>query len=206
MVQISTVRLQNNDQFLTEGAYYLKELFDSQYLLLQPSYLFQLINLTKSVHSYTETLRRLDIFMKNNALVASTSSLFSDFSQIDIHIRQAKLMSAYAVEDRTSKLYEYDRFVREMMLSQMRGNNHPRVFFNHYIQELYACDKKGNTDLIHTLKCYLDNNLNLSETSKELYIARTTCLYRINKICAIAHIDFDNRDTVEYLRLVMALL
>lgn len=206
IVQISTLQPQNSEPFLTEGAYYLKELFDSQYILMQPSYLFQLINLTKSIYSYAETMRRLDIFMKNNAMIASTSSLFSDFSQIDLHIRQAKLMSAFALADREHKLYEYDSYVKRMMLFQMRGQNSPLVYLNQHMLELYSYDKKANSDLMHTLKCYLSNNLNLSRTSQDLYIARTTCLYRIHKICSIAHIDLEDRETVEYLRLVTALL
>lgn len=205
-VHIALPQTQDREQFLTDGAYYLVELFDSQYILMQPTYLFQLINLTRSDHSYTETLRRLEIFQKNNAMVVSTSSLFSDFTEIPLYIRQASLMSAFALTDRKRKLYEYDMHVRDMLLHQMRANNPPQIYFNRHLQELYTHDKKSGSDLIKTLRCYLKNNLNLTDTSRELYIARTTCLYRIKRISEIAHIDFGDPDTLLYLRLVLSLL
>ena len=205
-VQIALPQTQDREQFLTDGAYYLVELFDSQYILMQPTSLFQLINLTRSEHSYTETLRRLEIFQKNNAMVVSTSSLFTDFTEIPLYIRQANIMSAYALTDRKRKLYEYDMHVKDMLLYQMRAKNPPQIYFNRHLQELYAHDKKSGTDLIKTLRCYLKNNLNLTDTSRELYIARTTCLYRIKRISEIAHIDFDDPDTQLYLRLVLSLL
>lgn len=205
-VQIALPQTQDREQFLTDGAYYLVELFDSQYILMQPAYLFQLINLTRSKHSYTETLRRLEIFQKNNAMVVSTSSLFSEFTEIPLHIRQASLMSAYALADRKRKLYEYDMHIKDMLLYQMKAGNPPQLYFNRHLQELYVHDKKSGTDLVKTLCCYLNNNLNLTDTSRELYIARTTCLYRIKRISEIAHIDFDDPDTVLYLRLVLSLL
>ena len=205
-VQITMPTSQLGEQYLSNGAYYLMELFDSQYVLMQPTYLFQLINLTKSEYSYTEILRRLDLFLKNNAMVTSTSSLFSDFSEIDLYIRQVKLMSAYALADGTRKLYEYDHFVKEMLVYRMKGDNAPQTFFTKNLQELYNYDLKNNASLMQTLACYLKNNLNLSKTSKELYIARTTCLYRIKRIGEIGHLDLEDTETVQYLSLVMSLM
>jgi carbohydrate diacid regulator len=38
------------------------------------------------------------------------------------------------------------------------------------------------TDMLHTVNCFLDNNLNIAETARQLHIHRNTLLYRLEQI------------------------
>ena len=50
------------DAVLQDGAHYLVEFFDSQYIFLHQGYLVQILNIDRSSYSYEEMLRRMKIF------------------------------------------------------------------------------------------------------------------------------------------------
>ncbi|MFR3031599.1 MAG: helix-turn-helix domain-containing protein [Blautia sp.] len=51
-----------------------------------------------------------------------------------------------------------------------------------------------HTDYFHTLKVYLDHHMNAVQTAKELYIHRSTFLYRLDKIKQALCSDLDDPD------------
>lgn len=64
------------------------------------------------------------------------------------------------------------------------------------LQKLYNYKKPQRDDLLITLKTYLDRNLNLSKTAKDLFVHYKTASYRIEKIAKITGVDFDNANEV----------
>lgn len=63
------------------------------------------------------------------------------------------------------------------------------------VRKLAEYDKANNTEYLETLDILLGNNLNLSKTAKQLFIHYKTMLHRMNRICEIAEISLDNRQT-----------
>lgn len=196
----------NLDRLLNDGAFYLRELFDNQYIYINNGKLMQIINLSKSSHSYPETIRRLGIYLQNQAMLAGVSSIFSDFEDVSFHLHQAGVLAAYALIDKQKKLYEYDEHAQDLFLHQIRKLADPSVLMTAKVRKLVRYDRENSSDFVKTLRCYLDNNLNVSNTYQELYIARTTCLYRIGRIREISGIDFTNPSENLYLRIMLHLL
>ena len=44
-------------------------------------------------------------------------------------------------------------------------------------------------EILHTATVFLDNNLNVSETARQLYIHRNTLVYRIEKLKSATGLD-----------------
>lgn len=63
------------------------------------------------------------------------------------------------------------------------------------VRKLAEYDKANNTQYLETLDSLLGNNLNLSKTAKELFIHYKTMLHRMDRICQIAEISLDDRQT-----------
>ena len=63
------------------------------------------------------------------------------------------------------------------------------------VKKLADYDKANNTQYLETLDSLLGNNLNLSKTAKELFIHYKTMLHRMDRICQIAEISLDDRQT-----------
>ena len=194
------------EKILNDAAFYLQELFDSQYIYLEQGFILQIINMSMIHIEMPEFLHRISIFLKNNALLAGTSSLYSDFAQTSLHLQQARMMARFALYDRHKKLYEFDKHVLSLMLYQLKDVGKVELFCNHKLQKLINYDAENGTDLLKTLKVYMDNNQNVSRTNKDLFIARTTCLYRLERIREITHINFDDPKENLYIRLMLQIL
>ena len=71
---------------------------------------------------------------------------------------------------------------------------------------LRRSDKDKGTEYMKTLRIYLDNQCNVMQTSKQLFIHRSTVLYRLDKIKQILGSDLKDPDEILYLMLSFRLL
>ena len=60
-----------------------------------------------------------------------------------------------------------------------------------FIDEIYggSLPKEVDEEILHTAEVFLENNLNVSETARQLYIHRNTLVYRIEKLKAATGLD-----------------
>ena len=79
-------------------------------------------------------------------------------------------------------------------------------FAHENLLKLQALDQKQNSEYVLTLKTYLEQNLNATQTANELFIHRSTCLYRLEKIKSILDSNLDDPDEIFYLNLSLRLL
>ena len=63
----------------------------------------------------------------------------------------------------------------------------------------------SDPDLINTVEGFLENNLNISATSKKTFMHRNTLLYRIEKINKILGLDIRNFEDAVTLKIVLLL-
>lgn len=65
-----------------------------------------------------------------------------------------------------------------------------------FIQEIFGDDVPSDLDeeTLNTLNKFFENNLNVSETSRQLFVHRNTLVYRIEKIQKITGLDLRNFD------------
>ncbi len=81
-------------------------------------------------------------------------------------------------------------------------------FTNHDLLEIYneslglleKYDVKSQSDLVNTLKTYLDCRQNITQTAKQLFIHRNTMFYRLKQIQELIHTDFDSKDDIYQLQ------
>jgi carbohydrate diacid regulator len=76
----------------------------------------------------------------------------------------------------------------------------PATLCEMYLHEVFRSGsiEALDEDTLETIECFFDNNLNVSETSRKLYIHRNTLVYRIEKIRKLTGLDlreFDNAIT-----------
>ncbi|KPU45688.1 purine catabolism regulatory protein [Oxobacter pfennigii] len=69
------------------------------------------------------------------------------------------------------------------------------------VEPLIKYDKNNNSDLLSTLEIYLDEDENISNTSKKMFLHRNTLKYRLAKIQEILGYNFDNVNQLFILRL-----
>lgn len=77
-----------------------------------------------------------------------------------------------------------------------------KIFIQKYLKDLYQLSQNQQIDLFETLRVYLMNSGNISKTSDELFLHRSTLTYRLNKIKEEVSIDID--DPNEQFNLMLA--
>lgn len=77
-----------------------------------------------------------------------------------------------------------------------------------YIDEVFGGDLSDEIDdeILNTINKFIDNSLNVSETSRQLYIHRNTLVYRIEKLEKATGMDVRNFDDALSFRIAMMVL
>ena len=67
----------------------------------------------------------------------------------------------------------------------------PTTLCEMFLQEVFKKDSLDSLDheTLTTIQCFFDNNLNVSETSRKLFVHRNTLVYRLEKIRKITGLD-----------------
>lgn len=88
----------------------------------------------------------------------------------------------------------------ELGIYKLLGRYDKRGELQDYIPEsllmLHDHDTKTGENLIGTLSCYLEQNMNAVRASEELFLHYKTVHYRLGKIKQIAGLDFENREHI----------
>lgn len=106
-----------------------------------------------------------------------------------------------AIYDPESKVYMYDALLLERFLSEVPDEISRKYYKNIFNDEL---KKILNEEMIATIEKFFENNLNLSETARQLYIHRNTLVYRLDKIQKVLGLDLRNfRDALTFKIMMM---
>lgn len=74
-----------------------------------------------------------------------------------------------------------------------------KKYYENTLGKLEEYDEKNQTDLLQTLKCYLDNNASVQEVAGKLYVHRNTINYKMKKIKEILQCELTFQDGLRFL-------
>lgn len=129
---------------------------------------------------------------------AGVSRSFTDFALLRPHYRQADI--ALSFRPGGSRITLFDQAAMPYLLRREALELPPLLWISDKIRTLIEYDKTNGTSYIETLRHYLDNQMNIAKTTRELFIHRSTMLYRLSRIEKLAHIDWNDAGEVLYLR------
>ncbi|MBY0358174.1 MAG: helix-turn-helix domain-containing protein [Candidatus Obscuribacterales bacterium] len=77
-------------------------------------------------------------------------------------------------------------------------SDHPELerFYEEHLAPLEAYDVEWETDLVPTLRVYLEHGANLNSAAKALFIHRHTMRYRLEQIADILKVDIDSQEVL----------
>lgn len=110
-------------------------------------------------------------------------------------------MNIGMVFEPNNNVYSYDALLLERFLNEVPMNIGEKYYKNIFHEEF---GKALTDEMIATIEKFFENNLNLSETSRQLYIHRNTLVYRLDKIQKILGLDLRNfHDAVTFKIMMM---
>ncbi len=118
----------------------------------------------------------------------SLSSVISGVMNLnDAYIEADKAKNIGSIFELQDKCFEYTKLGIEKLIYSIQIDACMR-----YISETFGegfLRDKSSHELLKTIKAYLDNNLNVSEASRVLYIHRNTLMYRLDKFHKMTGLD-----------------
>ncbi len=165
------------------------------------------VNLTLMESGAEEVLEKMESFLKDTFLKAGVSNEFTGFEQLDAYYRQA--VTALDVGCRRKPyrwIYRFDEVALDYVLERSSSELPVRLVCSDRILKLQAYDEAHHTDYYHTLKTYVESQLNAVQTAKKLFIHRSTFLYRMEKIEELVKLDLNDYDTLLYVMMTFRIL
>ena len=103
--------------------------------------------------------------------------------------------------EKGKRKYFYDDLHMYRLISLVHKHSDLNEFINEYLDPLIKHDHKHNTNLIETLKIYLECNGSKKETAKRIFVVRQTLYHRIEKLENLLGDDFmspEKRQVLEF--------
>ncbi|WP_316568817.1 PucR family transcriptional regulator ligand-binding domain-containing protein [Neobacillus sp. YIM B06451] len=127
-------------------------------------------------------------------------SLHKSFSEANESIRLMKRL------DEKGGISHFEDHIVYHFLDSNINDKELKEFFLKSLGPVYAHDRLHETSYIATLENFFNNNLNISETAKAMFLHRNTLIYRIEKIKEILNSDLKNPDELLQLQLGLRIL
>ena len=102
-----------------------------------------------------------------------------------------------------SSPYYYEQMGLYRLLAELRGRDELGRFCNECLGELVRYDIGHNTELVHTLETFFDQNANASQAARALYVHRNTLNYRLQRIVEITGLDLNDAEARLTLQLAL---
>ena len=123
--------------------------------------------------------------------------------QLQVCFRQCLFVLERA--DSAAGAFFCERYAYGYMLDVLRGHDTAREMIHPAVKQLSACDRESGSQLLPTLKTYLDSECSQTAASAALYIHPNTLKYRLRRIREETGLALEDPDELAYLRLSVAL-
>ena len=143
-----------------------------------------------SLCSQSELEKTLIKLLKLTNTRAGKSPVFTDIFSLGENYRAALIAALHSSSSR-----EYINEFSDAVLPYISYvlKKHSRVdILDRALAQLRQYDASRGTELYITLKCFLENESNYTDTAKALGIHRSTLLYRLERICDLTDINLSD--------------
>lgn len=164
-------------------------------------------DLTVTGLSLDEVASQLKLFIRDSYLKAGYSRIMEGH----MSLRRQYVQSCLALDVGSRRkpylwIHHFNQITMTYILEQITRKLPGSMLCHEKLLLLRKMDQEHGTEYIKTLRTYLDQQQNAVRTAKELYIHRSTFLYRLDKIREVLESDLDDPEELLYLNLSLRLL
>ena len=170
--------------------------------------LLLLVNLDKVYYSSKYSFQQeMAYFLRDNLLIAGMSRVFYNITQLPYAYEQTEIALEYGTKHSPTYWYhKFDDYALNYMMNQTTSFLDKEHICSVKLLELKSHDEKKQTEYYNTLRTYFYNKFNASQTAKQLFIQRSSFLYRLDRIQELVNIDFESQDELLYLTISFYIL
>lgn len=156
------------------------------------------VDIDKATRTLKDTIES-EVYIKINIGVSNKAYNFIDISK---GYREASIALKFGkkIDNNERGIYFYRSYALEELLLEI-----PQDVIKRFLETLTngELDYFNDDELVSTLNAFFRNSLNLSETSRDLYIHRNTLVYRLDKIHKLTGFDPKQFNDAVMLKVIM---
>lgn len=157
----------------------------------------------KDIEQLVSAMDNTFINETNYQVIISVGEPKNHFSLLGESFREARRATEVGKMYRPDgRVFIYRRLMLERFLAEVpreMGMRFYLLMFNRRTARLF------NEEMVHTIETFFENNLNLSETARQLYIHRNTLVYRLDKVQRTIGLDLRAFDDAVTFKMIMLL-
>jgi hypothetical protein len=183
-------------------AHQLENIYMESRAIIYHKDIILIINTRKSTQLSSDSLNQLENFLAKSKLYAGLSCCCGDISDIrDYYLQASTAVKLGEVFQGSKCILRYEDFVMYHLIDicsktvDLYKLCHPAVLY------LLTYDQENGSDYYNTLRVYINNDKNLVESAKALFIHRNTLVYRINKITELINTNLSNENVKTHILL-----
>lgn len=152
-----------------------------------------IINLDFAGTSIADILSKMAVLLRDGLLKVGVSPEIDDFMMLPQAYRQACIALDFGRNSESTYWYFYfDDYLLEYMIDCASREIPISLLCADGLKQLKKYDAENNTDFYNTLRVYLRLDQNVLQTSKELFVHRSTVFYRLERIQKLIGTDLGN--------------
>lgn len=141
-------------------------------------------------------VNNLEIFLRNNNLIASTSDIFSNIIDFKRYYEQASEILNIGLQLRKDNIiFYYHDFYLYHCINTLKQTGNIEYYCLPELIDVVLYDKKNNTELAKTVYTYL-NFRNIVKTANHLNIHRNTLVYRLERFKDLTNVDLTSGNDI----------
>lgn len=207
--RIASIHVSQDDILLSTLHYYSYEaakLFPKACAFPFQDSIIVVINETRigSLERYTE---KLSFFVRENNFRIGISNFSDDISKIQILYRQAEVALTIGMSEKPMEwIHWFSRYTLQYIYNMLTSNSELGQLYSPIYYRLERYDKENATSYLETLRVYLDSGMNAVQAAKELFIQRSTMIYRLKRIREISENELEDRNDLLHLYLTFSII
>ena len=155
-------------------------------------HIWVLINLTVGYGTKQKVRMQMASIIREGILKVGSSNVFLDFTALPYYYDQASIALGYGMASRVTQWYfEFQEHAAEYILQYGCSHIPVKYLYAMELDKLVNYDKQNDTSFYTTLYIFLKNDRNLTKTSQDLYIHRSTLGYRLERIAEMTKLNLD---------------
>lgn len=150
-------------------------------------------NLSLTPEKNWDMRQELSLFLRENLCKAGISQQFTDLTLLHNHFIEAKQALLIGEQSKSTWwYYPFETIILPYIWNKATTELDRSHLYHPAIRILLAYDQKEHTDMVKTVYTYMNCRYNVTQAAKELYIHRTTMLFRLERIQILTGIDWDS--------------
>lgn len=145
-------------------------------------------------------------FLRESYFRCGFSNTFSPLSDLKSYYLQSLIALNMGISQKSQLwYYRFSNHIFSYISAKLSEDIKPRYLCAKELTILEEYDSKNHSDYLLTLRVYLNNQMNAVQTAKELFIHRSTMMYRLERIKELTNLNLKDPTEILYLQLSLKL-